>query len=178
MGFFLGLGLVFACSEPVEETSKLDKVVGPKTFFDLKGFIVSESDYLSESNAVLEKEISFKGKKERKTIEQVEWKKELSIFANSDINKAAWLDKYVVDSTANFVHYKTASPKIKTQSLKVFFDGNKAITKVEIENSTGNGLYDSSEWLEYDKVGKRYSIRRNQKVVFGDFEEIVILGEF
>ena len=170
--------LTVACNDSNSTASTTEQARTKNALFDLKAFMTTEIASLTDSNTNLEKEIKFREATEKQTLPQPDWNKELMIFSNSTINKAAWLDKFEVDSSATLVHYKCISPKIKTQDMKLFLGPDKAITRIEIENKTGNFLYDSDELLKYDKVNKRYSIERNQQVLFGDEERIEIKGTF
>lgn len=172
---FIILSTLFnACTQD----TKSEGQVKTDRHFDLKAFIQEEVNTLTNNKTVLQKEIKFKGQTESKNIEEPDWKAELKVFSDSDINKTAWLDKFEVDTIDNTVYYKCLSPKIKTQSLQLFLDKNKEITRLEIKNKTGNVLYDSNETLTYNRSDKKYSIDRNQKVLFGDMEEIIIRGSF
>ncbi len=78
---YLFLLLLFGCIDKAKEQRP------ELTYFDLKGYFDREVSRLSKSNPVITKSVKVNDSTEAKTIKIGDWKRELSIFYDADINK-------------------------------------------------------------------------------------------
>ena len=67
-----------------------------KYYYDLKGFINNQIIILNEKKPKVSKELIMDGHKEVSTNNDVDWKKELELFIQSDLNKPSYRQSYTV----------------------------------------------------------------------------------
>ena len=79
--------------------STTSKPVGglEKPYFDLKSYFENEKTRLAAISN-FKKTTVVDGKEETKQLETINFDNELRIFAEADINRPAWFDKYLIDS--------------------------------------------------------------------------------
>ena len=122
-------------------------------YFDLKGFIDSETERLAQQVS-FSKTVFVNGEKETKKVENVNLKNELKPFSDSDINKPSWVGKYAVDSTFNqkkelvSLRYQAKDKKLKTKNLVVDFYKN-VVSKIFIKNATNSSVANTYQTLTY-----------------------------
>jgi hypothetical protein len=175
--FFCFTIYLTACNVPtIEETNR------PKTtFFDLKGFFDEEANYLKEQGVKIQKTIQHNETKETQTVLPKDWKKELLLFSESDINKPSWKDKYILDSTdrgngLTLLHYKAIDEKLSVQVLDVELKGT-AVHSVLIVKKISNQVYESQQHLTYIPR-KSYSIKKSQEVTSFDKDDYTIEAKY
>ena len=175
--FFLLLSM-YSCQTAIHKDAAIQK----KEYFDLKDFFNQEIARLEKSNDSFKKTVKIGDKSETQTPKEVDWKQELQIFVESDINKTAWFDKYQKDTTENKITYTAQDDNLKIRSIHLHF-ANPPYTaqfmeEVEIINHTENVLYESAETLKYWYRQHNWHIVRTQKVATGGTETVEILGGF
>ncbi len=169
------LFLLLYCLSIYSCTNSSDKVVEQTTFFDLKSYLQEQGKLLQEHHRG-EKVTSINGQEESKIVDDIDFSKELSVFANSDINKAAWLDRYQVDSTfdqagqLNKLSYQALDEKLRTKELVVDFQNGK-VNHIAIRNASVNAITESEQRLNYT-AGVGYSIESKQKVIGGEEKQL------
>ena len=111
-------------------------------------------------------------------IENPNFENELIIFSKADINRAAWLDKYSVDSTFNTqqglsaIDYIALDKKLQTKSIRVEFINN-TVSSVEIITTGDSAISKTQNHLKYSPT-KGYSIKSVQDVKFVSKNDIKI----
>lgn len=118
-----------------------------KTFYDLKGFMNQEKERLVKNKVSFEKKITLNGKSETKIITEPDFKVEFSEFYASDINRAAWLDKYEEQKDAAGIHYETKDDQLEVRSMDIEIENG--LTTIRIEKRNKNLLNDSQKVLHY-----------------------------
>jgi len=178
--FFLFLYLtifISACNLPsTQETNRPQT-----TFFDLKGFFKEEAKYLEEQGVKIQKTIQHNQTKETQTILPKDWEKELLLFAESDLNKPSWTDKYVLDSTDRgngliLLHYKAIDESLSIQVLDVELKEN-AVHSILIVKKIANQVYESQQHLTYIPR-KSYRIKKSQTVTLFDKDTYTIEAKY
>ncbi len=152
--------------------SGLPPLTATKPFFDLRGYIQSQIRTLANVKTV-DKKVNVNGKTEQKSGVAIDLEKELSLFAQSDINRPAWLDKYHADTTvvendpavARVIRYRTDNEQLKTKELKIFMDRHGAPVEIRIVNADQSMFSDWRQDLMY-KAGLGYHISNRQKFIF------------
>jgi hypothetical protein len=141
---------------------------GLKPFFDLKAFFKEETIRLQAQTGKVKKIVKTNGKQEERVLDGIDFKRELEMFANSDINRPAWSGNYSVDSVYNDskelvgLHYSANDDDLRTQKIEIGFAGS-VVTKVFIENKMNSSIASSTQVLDYQpKEG--YSIESHQQV--------------
>jgi len=153
--FFIVLLIFSACSEPKKKELS--------SYEDLKGFFDSEAQRLTKADPEIKKTVARNDDSETRLIKGIDWKVELSLFAESDINKPAWQDSYKIINQAGKTVYLASDSSLRTREISINKDTSGKITKVRIVNQTKNLLYSSVEQLVYipDSL---YQISKQQHV--------------
>jgi hypothetical protein len=151
------LSLLFftACTAPENKS--------PKKYMDLKGFFEQESLRLSQTGASVDKTVSRNGRSERKKKVIPKWEAELNLFAESDVNKAAWMQSYRIAQDSNVTSYIALDNKLRTRLIKIRKNRQGVLQNLVIINRTSNNLYHSTEELVYNP-GFSYRIVKKQDV--------------
>ncbi|MBK0382973.1 hypothetical protein I5M32_08370 [Pedobacter sp. SD-b] len=145
-------------------------------YFDLKSYFQNLADSLNKTNTIIEKTVAKNGVKETKKIKVADWKNEFALFIDADINKSAWQDSYIKDSTATKISYKAKNKSLKTQSITIGLEKGKA-KKIIVKTKADNLLYQGEETLTYTN-GVSYQIKKHQKVIFLGLNDYLIEGRF
>jgi len=161
---FLISFFLFSCQQ--ESNSSLQH----RHFFDLKDYFKNEQARLTKINKVIKK-ANIDGKLEEKTLEGVNFKEELALFADSDINKISWLDKYDADTTRQGndivqINYLAKDKNLKTNSLSIFYQNNK-VNQINIIRKTSSIAAELEQELIY-KPSSGYSIKSLQQTSLSD----------
>jgi hypothetical protein len=156
------LWLVACYVPPVDET---DQPAGP--FFDLEGFFEKEAAFLSSQQLRVQKTIQQNGQRESQEVVVDDWKRELSFFAESDINKPSWRDQYTVDSTRSAnkltIEYRSKDKNLSTQKLDIEIVAD-TVQSVLVLKNIDNQVYSSQQSLTY--IAKQgYKINQAQDIV-------------
>ena len=167
--FLIAYGFCF--SSCVEQTSVVK--VEP-TFFDLKDYFKTQVANLSDVKRV-NKITIVDGKRIEKVLDSIDFSQELKVFDESDINKVAWIDKYLVDSLydkgiLSQIIYTATEEKLRTQKLLISYNKSQVDTIQVFNNASGN-VAKLNQHLSYiPSYG--YQIESTQKVTL--LEEHVI----
>src|SRR5690606_32402688 len=145
-------------------------------YFDIKGYFEQEANRLSQKKPLVYKEILKNAKKEAKDIHVNDWKKEFSLFIESDINKPSWISSYSVKKNKDTLVYSALDPELRTKEIKILKKADKLMF-LSIKNEAINKLYKSEEKLFYfpDSV---YKIIKNQRVRIIGVNHYQITGKF
>ena len=160
-----------SCTKP-----NLKEAKGDLKYFDLKGFMHTDSAKLAAADPLITKTVNHNGETETRKLKIANWGNELSLFNGSDINKPSWRDSYDIVVSGDTSVYKAKTPDLKTQRLTIARVNGK-ITAVKVFNHTKNMLYETSEQLNYfpDSL---YSIDKKQHVLLLGNNRYVVTGSF
>jgi hypothetical protein len=142
--FLVGF-LLAACSSPTDDT-----VQTPTSYYDLKGFIAHQITELKKRKPLVTKQMSVGETSESTQTTDIDWGKELDLFAQADLNKKAYLLSY---DTANpdpntLVYTLKKGEKLPVKLLKITLDAtHQKPARVEAQLSEDNQLYDSAKTL-------------------------------
>lgn len=171
---YLLLLLLFGCQDKTEQKQKKEL-----TYFDLQGYIETESSRLSSMSQYITKTVSVNDSSETQKLRVGDWNKELEIFKDADINKAAWKGMFKVDKLAGTTHYTSNDEKIPVKKLSIFYKNGdvKNLKGLQIIISNSNMLYESRDTLIYypDSV---YQIRKSQDILLLSKKNYQITGKF
>ena len=147
-----------------------------KPFFDVRGYFKSEIERLKGVKKV-KKTVEVNGKREEKIVEITNWSVELAPFVSSDINRPAWLDKYLVkkNDLGNQVsrsEFYALADNLRTRYLLVTNDDSTETMTIEILNTVKTIATEAQAELKYDAhVG--YQISTSQKL-FGSADNMKV----
>lgn len=152
--------LISSCQGPEQ--------VQEKKYVDLKAFFTDEISRLSKQKITVDKTVSRNGISESKKNIAPDWETELSLFLESDINKPAWSNSYLVDNNNDIISYTSADTKLRTRSIRITKNMKGHIEEVSIVNSTKNPLYASSEELLYIRDSLYQIIKKQDVFLLGN----------
>ncbi len=169
-----------ACQKnDAEQSNSLTSV---NAFFDLKGFINELIDEYSEKSVTANKKVLFGDNNQYLEDLEIEWKSELQPFLQADINRLAWVEKFVVDTikidSTYAVSYNNMDPSIPVKLLEVSFNENQEVVEIKVKTARKNLLYTSKQTLSL-APNKKYDVEGWQKALFlrrTDFEVHGILN--
>jgi len=116
--------------------------------FDLKGYFMQDTARLNRSATTVFKTVTHNGVTESKKVRIGDWGKELSLFIDADINKAAWKNSYKVISEDSLLVYRARDKDLKVRELIIKRDKQK-VKYILIYNKTENILYTTTQKLSY-----------------------------
>ena len=160
---------IASCAKPEEKAVT--------NYLDINGFFESEVQRLTKNNKSVEKTVMRNKISETQTRNSVNWKNELSLFIESDINKPAWRDSYKIIEDSSEVIYTALDSNLRTRIIHIKKDVRNGLRYISIINRTKNNLYQSSEKLTYvpDSI---YKIDKSQHVVLLGSNRYQIKGVF
>lgn len=158
---------ISSCSEPEKDTEL--------RYTDLKNYFEAEVMRMEHSGRKVDKTVSRNGSAESKANISPDWRAELSLFIESDINKPAWRNSYSIKEDSVSVEYKAIGDDLRTRSIRIIKDTDGDIREISIANHTSNKLYSSSEELSYIP-DSMYRIFKKQDVIVIGRNEYEIKG--
>ena len=163
--FIVFISFIFSCSGS-DKSSNITV---------LKHHYITQIQKLKKDNIKLTKYISKGKKRDTLYIDKVNWKKELSLFLESDISKRK-VDLYKINSyedNSKFL-FQTTSNKQTVKKLKYSLVNNDLIVNIDVHKRSG--LYDFLYYLELSSKG--YLIEVKQKVRMVYESKYIIEGKF
>lgn len=159
----------------------------PKVYYDLKDFIENQIVYLNEKKPEVNKTAVLGSKREASKTREVDWKKELELFLQADINKPSYRQSYEVVQNGP-LHYEyrlkpgndlpVAYLKIDTDSVL------KQPLHVEALIRASNKVYNSEKKLVLNAAKRdnllevnTYEVDGYQKLIFVEKKVFRIHGE-
>ncbi|MCJ0743811.1 hypothetical protein [Pedobacter montanisoli] len=132
------------------------------TYFDVSGYFKGEIQRLSARKMPVHKQVWINDTQENKDIEIKDWKTELSMFVNADINKTSWKGLFKEDKTGDSLIYTSVSTNIPVKKLIVEKVGTY-IKGISIFINEDNYLYKKQDSLYY-YPDSLYEINSRQRV--------------
>jgi hypothetical protein len=145
------------------------------TYFDLKGLIENQIVYLNERKPKVTKTIVLNGKKEINSSASIDWKKELELFTQADINKPAYKNSYsIIRKNATEYEYRLNEKEdLNVRFLKVKIDTiQKQPRFIQALLRSENRIYESEKYIEltFSNINNEwqpvsYSVKGYQKLL-------------
>lgn len=174
-------GLLLSCSEgekqPLANPTQIDK------YFPLKDFVEQQINRLDGQKVGKLSMINGDEQTSEVLLDKDAWRKELDIFIQSDINKAANSTAYeTIEKDGKLTHRLKEGAKGAVKLIEVsFVEGTDRVSSIYFESEEDNMFYESSAEgiLEMNEVGKleQYEVSGIQKVWFLDANKIKVQGE-
>ena len=146
------------------------------TYFNLKGYIEQESGRLSRSNPTVHKTVMVNDSSESKEIKIQDWKKELSVFSDADMNRAAWKGLFQVKKSGEQEIYTSDHKKVPVKEL-VITRRNGQLYGLQIFIRNSNTLYTSADTLSY-YPDSLYEVKKTQNIRLLSTKNYRITGKF
>lgn len=164
------LFMLSACREAATDTNE------KKAYYDLKGFVENQIVYLNEKKPKVTKTVQLDGKKELRAEIETDWKKELELFAQADINKPAYRNSYSVTRSDSAVYeYKIKQGEnlpVRYLMIKVDSATQQPVLIKALLRSE-NRIYSSEKSIELTVTRRNnllevsaYSVKGYQKLMF------------
>ncbi|WP_435352647.1 hypothetical protein [Emticicia sp. SJ17W-69] len=171
--FFISL-LLFGCNESSSNENT------PKYYYDLAGFINQQISQLSKNQPITWKNLLIGEKTESIQTKDIDWKKELELFLQADLNKQSYQLSYTKDSTQNKVVYQLKKGEnLPVKVLKIEFDQENSPKHIDALIQVANYLYKSEKNLSMDldkKQLKNYQIKGWQELFIGQKKNFKMIG--
>jgi hypothetical protein len=148
-----------------------------KEYFDIKGYFQNSVLKLSKQHNKINKTVVHNGIAESKDVEIKNWKTELALFAESDINKPAWKGSYTKRDSARATTYSANQPDLKTRRIVISKTPQGDVKQIAIYNEVNNALYNTRETLNY-YPDSLYIINKYQKVKLLGANTYTLTGRF
>ena len=120
----------------------------PKAFFDLKGFINGQIISLGQQHPMVSKTMAMGDESSNISTKEIDWKKELELFVQADINKPAFRQSYNVsqpDSVSYLYSLKTGQD-LPVKYLKVKLHKSHGLpVRIDAFLVSENKLYQSEK---------------------------------
>ena len=159
----------------------------PKAYYDLKGFIENQIVYLNEKKPEVSKTAILGGKREASKTHEVDWKKELELFVQADINKPSYRQSYEVIQNGPLQYEYRIKPgnDLPVAYLKIDTDSVlKQPLRVEVLIRASNKVYNSEKKLVLNAAKRNnlpeinsYDVSGYQKLIFVEKKVFSIHGE-
>ncbi|KQS34264.1 hypothetical protein ASG33_02980 [Dyadobacter sp. Leaf189] len=147
-----------------------------KRYFDLKGFVENQIVYLNEKKPLATKSAKLDGELETVKSDAIDWKKELELFIQADINKPSYAQSYDVTrkDSSTYEYRLKENSDLPVRYLKIVTDTTvKSPTKVMATLLSRNRIYESEKQIEFTCQKKdnllqisAYSVKGYQKLIF------------
>jgi len=122
-----------------------------QNYFNLKGFIENQIAELNKRKPLVNKEMALGDKNENMQTTEIDWRQELELFTQTDLNKQAYQLSYTISqpSSSTFLYTLKNGEKLPVKSLKIVLDEvSKQPKLVEALLQEDNRLYDSEKKLQ------------------------------
>jgi hypothetical protein len=119
--------------------------------FNLNIFLDKQIALLGQQKVSVEKTIVADGKKEKKSVSNINWQKELEMFRQSDVMKTALRSRYDIQKNAanELTFLRKSGEDIPVKFLKLTFEGDSTqISSLEAVLLQENYLYRSERKLQ------------------------------
>lgn len=181
---FVAAILLFSLLACHQEETRDD---APKSYYDLKGFIENQIVYLSEKKPEVSKTAILGNKREVSVTREMDWKKELELFAQADINKPSYRQSYEVirNGPLHYEYRLKPGNDLPVAYLKIDTDSVlKQPMRVEALIRTKNKIYNSEKKLVLNAQKRNslleinsYEVNGYQKLIFVEKKEFGIRGQ-
>jgi len=176
--------LLFSLASCQPEETRDD---APKAYYDLKGFIENQIVYLNEKKPEVNKTAILGSKREVSKTREVDWKKELELFVQADINKPSYRQSYEViqNGPVSYEYRLKPGNDLPVAYLKIDTDSVlKQPLRVEAFLRASNKVYNSERKVVLN-TSKRdnllgvtsYEVNGYQKLIFVEKKIFAIRGE-
>jgi hypothetical protein len=170
--------LACSCSKDPAEVYYEDQ----RYYYDLPSFMSKQAENLQSKGQWVRKHVTKDGHSHIIEHGDVDWKEELDLFIESDINRPAWRGEFKVD-TINLereyvITYKTTNEQIPVKNVVVTIDKDtRQCLKLTVDRRTKNFLYTSDQSL-YFTTGEGYMMKGKLSVSLLFDSEYSIDSEF
>ena len=150
-----------------------------KKFYDLKGFIEGQIVKLDSEKPVVLKVMEIGADRNQLSTKNIDWKKELELFSQADINKPAYSQSYSVirSDSLNFEYVMKQGENLPVRYLKIQLNEAGGVpVKIEALLKSENKLYRSEKKIHLRCLVKGNSTQLVSYDISG-FQKLAIMQE-
>lgn len=158
---------------------KEESVIATTSYFDLADLVQTDIRNNTKNSCSEEKIINVNNQLEKKTINTLDWQKEMQLLLDCDINKPSWKGKFKVDtlwkqdSSLLSITYHTLSNKIQVKRIYIQFANDNTIANITIDKKISSILFSNRQQIIY-QPSKSFTVSSYQKAFFmNDFNSEV-----
>ncbi len=179
--FLSTIFLVSACQNDVDDKNEV------KTYYDLKGFIENQIVYLNDKKPMVNKTAGLGGQHVTNHLKDIDWKKELELFVQADLNKPSYRQSYNIDRKDSSTYEYRIKPNVElpVRYLKIVVDS--AVHQpvyVKALFQSANKIYKSEKTIELTRIQtdnvwelSSYEVHGYQKLIFMDRKDFDIVAK-
>lgn len=181
---FIAAVLLLSLASCRQEETRDD---APKIYYDLKGFVETQIVYLNEKKPEVSKTALLGSKREVSKTREVDWKKELELFVQADINKPSYRQSYEIAQNGPLHYEYRLKPgnDLPVSYLKIDVDSVlKQPLHVEALIRASNKVYNSEKKLVLNAAKRdnlqeinTYEVDGYQKLIFVEKKVFRIHGQ-
>jgi hypothetical protein len=155
-----------------------DRNKDEKFYFDLKSFVENQIVYLNDKKPIVSKTVGLDGKTVSNESKDIDWKKELELFVQADLNKPSYRQSYMVERKDSSTYEYRLKPNVDlpVTYLKIITDSSLHQTiYVKALFQSSNRIYKSEKTIELsctrgDNIWEltSYSVNGYQQLIFMD----------
>ncbi|UFH56270.1 hypothetical protein [Spirosoma sp. KNUC1025] len=172
---------ISSCSNPAQQNQ-------PNVYYDVLGFVQRQIAGLSAQKPLVNKAVGLNQNRNQQTTRDINWKRELELFTQIDINKPALRSSYQIarpDSLTYQYRLKNAKDNLAVRELTVQLDSvTHQPSRIEAVLHTDNPLYSSERHLLLESgpiAGrewqvKHYKLSGFQKLPYFDKNDFLVEG--
>lgn len=170
---FCCLTSIFSCNPPSSPNQK-------SIYFPWNAFFKNEIARLQQQHPAVHKSILLNGKKEDKTLYQINFENELSLFLEADLNKPAFENSYDNLSENNLIWYSLKKEEnLKVKTVQIQLDAQEQPENVSLVVEEKNFLFSSEKKMHlnfHNGQLQTYSIEGTQKLAWLNPTSFKLMG--
>jgi hypothetical protein len=134
--------------------------------FDLKPIVENDIALNQKNHTKQKKIITINHQREMVTVDNADWKTDLQILIDADINKKDWEDKFTLhQNSTETTSYISINNKVPIKELTITGNENNNIEEIYIEKVIKSGLFSNNQTITY-KPSTYLKVKSIQKALF------------
>lgn len=166
------IGLIFACTTPSTNSKP--------NYYPWKNFLQNEIARLQQQKPAVNKSVLLNGRKEVKTLTDINFEHELSLFMEADLNKPAYENSYDNLSENNLIWYSLKKDQnLKVKSVQIQLGALEQPENVTIVIQEKNIIFSSEKKIHmnfHEGQLQTYSIEGSQQLAWLQPSSYKLLG--
>jgi hypothetical protein len=186
IGFFCSIGLFLGLFTACESNSS--NTIEASPYFNLKDFLENQAVMLDSLKPSVEKIALDEKSPTPKKFKVDDWKRELRLFIETNINRPVYIGQYSVDSSKSNpqkVIYKAKTDDLSTRSIEIFYNQDAKLDSIKIFYKKQNWLYGSERdaLLTFEQNAakenrlKNYRVKGFQSTIFGTRQDYEVVSK-
>jgi len=168
---FLTVLLIYSCNSEIQ-----DKQNQEKRFYDVAGFVSQQVAQLNDAKPRVLKMTVMGTETNQIITTDIDWKKELELFSQADINKPAFRQSYSANrpDSSTYLYVSKEGDRLPVRQLKIVVDSLNSPVSIEAIVKSENKLYTSEKTIAMSCEQSGKGIRISSYRVKG-FQKLVMM---